>query len=125
MKTKNLMLSMLVLALVMLVSNTGFSQNSTSKNKEIKIMTSAQCGMCKTRIENGLVYEAGIKNVSLDLESKILTVNYNPNKTNEAQIRTLVNNLGYDADNTNANAEAYAKLPACCKKPAPGSKCTH
>jgi periplasmic mercuric ion binding protein len=116
MKAKNLILSLLVLSLFLLAVNTGYSQDNKSKNKVIKITTSAQCCMCKTRIENGLAYQAGIKNVSLDLETKVVKVIYNPKKTNPDNIRTIINNLGYDADDTKANKEAYDKLPACCKK---------
>lgn len=125
MKTKNLFLSLLVISLFVLATNTAYSQNKKMSNKEVKITTSAQCGMCKTRIENGLAYESGIKNVSLDLETKVLTVIYNPKKTNPDNIRTLINNLGYDADDTKANKEAYDKLPACCKKPEPGTNIIH
>jgi len=125
MKTKNRILSLLVISLFLMATNTGYSQNKKSGNKEIKITTSAQCGMCKTRIENGLAYEAGIKNVSLDLETKVVTVVYNPKKTNPDKIRTIINNLGHDADDTKANKEAYDKLPACCKKPEPGTKTIH
>jgi len=125
MKAKNLMLSLLVLSLFVLAANTGYSQDNKSKNKVIKITTSAQCSMCKTRIENGLAYEPGIKNVSLDLETKVVTVTYNPKKTNPDKIRTVINNLGHDADDTKANKEAYDKLPACCKKPEPGTKNMH
>ncbi|HNW69699.1 MAG TPA: heavy metal-associated domain-containing protein [Bacteroidales bacterium] len=124
MKAKNLIFSLMAIFIV-LASTAGFSQNSKSKNSEIKITTSAQCGMCKTRIENGLAYEPGIKNVSLDLETKVVTVSYNPKKTNPDKIRTIINNLGYDADDTKANKEAYDKLPPCCKKPEPGTKIIH
>ncbi|HNW89835.1 MAG TPA: heavy metal-associated domain-containing protein [Bacteroidales bacterium] len=124
MKAKNVIITTLVLAVFLLVSNVSFSQNVKKNEKEIKITTSAVCGMCKTRIEEGLAFEKGIKDAVLDLDTKVLTVVYNTKKTNEEQILTLINNMGYDANDTRANPEAYNKLPACCKNH-DGHKCTH
>jgi periplasmic mercuric ion binding protein len=113
MKTKNLLNVALMITILMMVSACGFSQKNT---KEIKIQTSAQCGMCKEKIEGAFAYETGVKKTNLDLQTKILTVVYNPAKTDENKIRKIINNLGYDADDTKANMAAYEKLPACCKK---------
>lgn len=124
MKAKNVMITTLVLAVFLLVSNVSFSQNVKKNEKEIKITTSAVCGMCKTRVEEGLAFEKGVKDVVLDLDTKVLTVVYNTKKTNEEQILTIINNMGYDANDTKANPEAYNKLPACCKNH-DGHKCTH
>ena len=92
------------------------------KNVEIKIKTSAVCGMCKDRIEQGLAFEKGIKDVSLDVETKIATVKYNPSKITPDEIRKAISKLGYDADEVLADKTAYDKLPKCCKKEAPEHK---
>ena len=92
------------------------------KNIEIKIKTSAVCGMCKDRIEQGLAFEKGIKDVSLDVETKIATVKYNPSKISPDEIRKAISKLGYDADEVVADKTAYDKLPKCCKKDAPEHK---
>ena len=113
MKTKNVVTTTFIVAIFMMISACGFSQKNT---KEIKIQTSAQCGMCKDRIEGAFAYEAGVKKTNLDLQTKVLTVVYNPEKTDENKIRKILNNLGYDADNTKGDPKAYEKLPACCKK---------
>lgn len=99
---------------VLILSSTAFAQKNT---EELKINTSAQCEQCKTRIETAMAYEKGIVKSDLDIESKVLTVTYKPSKTTPDKIRKALNEIGYDADNTLANAEAYSKLPGCCKKP--------
>ena len=86
------------------------------KNLEIKIKTSAVCGMCKDKIEQGLAYEKGIKDVNLNVETKIATVKYNPEKITPDQIRKAISKLGYNADEVLADKTAYDKLPKCCKK---------
>ena len=85
--------------------------------KHVKIKTSAQSELCKKTIENYLAYEKGIKDVELDLKSKIVTVKYSDKKTDYNQICEAITNLGYDADEKKADKDAYAKLPAECKKP--------
>ncbi len=96
------------------ISASAFAQK---KSAEIKIMTSAQCEMCKTRIEKAMAYEKGVVKSNLDVASKELTVIYKPGKTSPEKIRLALNEIGYDADETVANEKAYSKLPGCCKKP--------
>lgn len=86
----------------------------------VKIKTSAVCGMCKRKIEKNLAYEKGIEDVNLDVPSKIVTVKFNPKKTNLAEIKKIISNTGYDADEMASDPVAYEKLSSCCKKELPG-----
>jgi len=85
--------------------------------KNVKIKTSAQSDLCKETIENFLAYEKGVKDVELDLDSKVVTVKYSDKKTNYDQICDAISGLGYDADEKMADKDAYTKLPDECKKP--------
>ena len=113
MKKLNVLSLILFLALS---SSSSFGQTTTSKTKEIKILTSAVCGMCKTTIEKAMAYEKGVKSFSLDVESKVLTVVYNSKKTDPDKIRKAVTEVGYDADDIPAEKKAYDDLNPCCKK---------
>ncbi|RRB02723.1 heavy-metal-associated domain-containing protein [Larkinella rosea] len=84
--------------------------------KEVKIKTSAICEMCKERIERNLAFEKGIKESNLDLKDKVVTVRYNPKKTDVNKIKATISKTGYDADEVMADEKGYAKLPSCCKK---------
>ncbi len=90
---------------------------SAQKTDTIKIETSAQCEMCKERIETALEYESGVKSAILDEKTKVLTVVFNSAKTKPEKIKTAVSMTGYDADEMAADPKAYSKLPGCCKKP--------
>lgn len=94
-------------------SVTAFGQSK--KEAELKIKTSAVCGMCKTTIEKEMVFEKGVKESNLDVETKILTVTYNPKKTDPETIRKRLNVIGYDADSLKATTEAVMKLDPCCR----------
>ena len=117
MKTKIMFRTMLAVISILFISNTA-SYSQSSKPAEIKIKTSAVCGQCKDRIEKGMVYEKGIKDINLDVATKVATVKYNPLKTNPSDIRRAISKLGYDADSIPADKIAYNKLPSCCKKDA-------
>jgi len=88
-----------------------------AQGKEIKIQTTAQCGMCKERIETAMAFEKGVKSSSLDLETKILTVVIQDGKTRGDKVRMAVTKLGYDADGFKKDEKAYKNLPGCCKLP--------
>ncbi|MGA3014511.1 MAG: heavy metal-associated domain-containing protein [Bacteroidales bacterium] len=115
MKTKVILANIIAtIGLILLFSGGCFSQDK--KLAEIKVKTSSICSQCKNRIEQGMAYEKGIKDINLDVDSKIATITYNPLKTNPAEIRLAISKLGYDADTIPANKDAYNKLPPCCKK---------
>ncbi|MCX6282107.1 MAG: heavy metal-associated domain-containing protein [Bacteroidetes bacterium] len=120
MKTKIKILSSMMLLIFILASGTTFSQDK--KTETIKIKTSAVCDMCKDRIEQGMAFEKGVKNVVLDVKTKIVTITYVPSKTTPDDLRKAISKLGYDADNVAADKAAYSKLPACCKKDAATKK---
>ncbi|MBA3899941.1 MAG: cation transporter [Bacteroidetes bacterium] len=94
---------------------TSFAQGK-KKTEEISIKTSAVCGMCKNSLEKAMAYEKGVKKSSLDKESQVLTVVYNPKKTDAEKIRKAITEVGYDADEMSANPKAYENLNECCKK---------
>ncbi len=92
-----------------------FSQEKKRK-ETITVQTSAQCEQCKDRLEKKLAYTKGVKKSNLDLNTKGITVVYNPKKTTPEKIREIISKTGYDADSIAADAGAYQNLPGCCKK---------
>ena len=92
-------------------------ESNAQKNKETIIQTSAQCEMCKERLESNLSFEKGIKDVNLDMETKKILISYNPKKTDLSSLKKLISEIGYDADDIKANTVVYKNLPTCCKKP--------
>ncbi|MEI6684132.1 MAG: heavy-metal-associated domain-containing protein [Bacteroidota bacterium] len=116
-KTNTYLSALLILVTVMTLSAQAFAQEK--KIESIQIKTSAMCKQCKERIENGLVYDKGVKDVVLDVDTKIVTIRYNTKATNPETLRKKISKLGYDADTIPCDKAAYEKLPACCKKDAP------
>ena len=92
------------------------AKNSVSKKEIIKIKTSSVCGMCKETIEKALSFEKGISKVDLDVKTSVVTVTFNPSKTDAESIKKAISMAGYDADDVKADAKAYDGLHGCCKK---------
>ncbi|MCU0338674.1 MAG: heavy-metal-associated domain-containing protein [Spirosomaceae bacterium] len=96
----------------------GTAANKPGKEKEVKIKTSAQCDMCKERIEKNLTLSKGVTEAILNLDDKVVTVKYNPKRTDEDKLRKIITETGYDADNLMCVQSAHDKLPSCCQKDA-------
>lgn len=75
-----------------------------------------QCEECKDRIEKYLSREDGVTMVKVDYKKKTCKVTYLWDRTTVENIKTAIANTGYDAGDVTADAEAYKKLPTCCKK---------
>lgn len=94
----------------------GNLQAQTKKSDTLTVKSSVVCGMCKDRIEQGMAFEKGVKNILVNLDKKEVMLVYNPSKTNPADLKKKISALGYDADEVQADKVAYEKLPSCCKK---------
>jgi copper chaperone CopZ len=92
------------------------SKFAIAQTDTVRIKTSAQCDDCKERIEKYLSFEKGIKSSALDVDTKVITVVYNSEKTNTDKIREAITKVGYDADSLSADEKGYKRLPKCCQK---------
>lgn len=122
MKTQMIKITtMAFLAIVILFSGALVAQEKQKKKKveTIEIQSSVVCGDCEERVISNMAFEKGIKDVKVNLETKVITVTYKTAKTDEETIKKAITMIGYDADEMLADDKAYEKLPACCKKDAP------
>jgi periplasmic mercuric ion binding protein len=98
---------------------TAFSLKSPAQQKAImKAVISTpgvQCEVCKTRIENHLLHEDGMSSVRADYRKHTVTVAWFTDRTNLENIKTELANMGYDADDVTADADAYKRLPKTCQ----------
>ena len=120
MKTHWIKISTVALMTVaMLFSANLFAQKKANKTETVEIKSSVVCDMCEERVLKELAFEKGVKDVKVNLETKVITVTFRNNKTDKETIKKAITKIGYDADDLLADDEAYEKLPACCKKDAP------
>ncbi|HRH68232.1 MAG TPA: heavy-metal-associated domain-containing protein [Flavobacteriales bacterium] len=107
------------LAIGFFISANASGQGTTSTTKpgleSVKIQSSAICDMCEKTIETEMIYEKGVKKVDVDLSTAAVLVDFDPKKTDATKLRSALVKLGYSADGTPGNPEAFAKLPLCCQ----------
>ena len=89
---------------------------AAAKGEVVTIQTSAVCEKCKARIEKALKVSDGVMEAYLNLNNKKVKVKYDSAKLSPDQIRTIISNTGYDADNVKANTTSFNSLPKCCRK---------
>jgi copper chaperone CopZ len=105
----------LLLLTLILLSARAWSQDPEAL-VNIAIRTNAVCDMCRETIEKELIYEKGVRMVTLDLDSNVIRVQIDPKRTDVAKVRVAVTKLGYAADSLPPDAKARLELPACCQK---------
>jgi copper chaperone CopZ len=107
----NLFPKAIVITVFLMCSYQGNAQNT----KTVKFHTSAQCGMCKSTIENALSYKPGIQFAELSMEDMFLTVKFKTKKTDEDAVKKMVSDIGYSAGDLKADEKAMRELPKCCQ----------
>ncbi|RYY49071.1 MAG: copper chaperone [Chitinophagaceae bacterium] len=108
---------------LLFVALLGFVLTAGAQSKTVDKATIStpgiQCDMCKKKIETYLMRQDGIKAVKVDVKKKAVGVQWITDRTNIENIKTMIANLGYDADDVTKEESAYKKLPPCCKIPSP------
>jgi mercuric ion binding protein len=92
----------------------GFSAFAQSVQTE-KFKVQGNCNMCKARIEKAAKSVEGVQSADWELKTKMITVKFDPAKTDLHKIHMAIAEAGHDTDMHKASDEAYDKLPACCK----------
>lgn len=112
------MKKLLTFLVVALMGLTVFAQKAETQT--ITIQTNGTCEHCKKVMMDNVPQWKGVEKCTYDLKTAKVTITYQPQKTSPETLRQGISQLGYDADNVKANAEARAKLPSCCTQPSSG-----
>ncbi|MBI9068853.1 MAG: copper ion binding protein [Salinivirgaceae bacterium] len=89
------MTKILIIALIATTSTTSFSQNK--EVKKVMYECDIDCISCKENIMKNIPYEKGIKNISIDLDQKLVTVDFKEGKNTSEGIRKAIEKLGYSS----------------------------
>ena len=88
---------------------------TAQKSQTVTFQTSAQCGMCKERIEKEMNFAPGVQYAELNMEDMSLTIKFKSKKTTADDLRKQVAAIGYTADGVKPKEEDVKKLPLCCQ----------
>jgi len=90
----------LILLGVFLCLGTVFNLQAQKKEKkkkteEVVFLTDLHCENCQKKIEKNISWEKGVKDLSVDLDEKKVTILYDPSKTNPEKLQVAIEKLGY------------------------------
>jgi periplasmic mercuric ion binding protein len=103
-------LGFLIVAIVALFTHQTVLAQAT-KTETFKVF--GNCSMCEKRIEKAAAAE-GVTKADWNVDTKIMTVTYDPSKITNAAIQKKIANVGHDTDKEKAADSVYDKLPGCC-----------
>jgi periplasmic mercuric ion binding protein len=96
---------------------TSFAQRKVSDKAVISIPDLQPCDECIEKLQLVLTREEGVTGITINAKKKIITATWLTDRTNKENIKVAIANLGYRADDIEAEETAYKKLPKCCKIP--------
>jgi len=98
-----------------LISETPKAQPTSGGNTDtiITFKVFGACEMCKDRIETALKVK-GIKSADWNVDSKMVTITYEPARVSIEKIHNRITAVGHDTHLKKANNAVYNKLPDCC-----------
>lgn len=85
---------------------------TSTKTESIKVW--GNCETCEARIEKAAKVN-GVTKATWDSKTQMLSLVYDPSKTNSDDIQKKIATVGHDTEKYKADDKAYAKLPGCCK----------
>jgi len=108
----------LKIAIASVIAVLTFSFNTHAKpmhDETTSFKVWGNCEMCKKRIELALKANKSIKSADWNVESKMITVVFDPHAINTDDVQKIVANAGHDTEKVKANVAIYKKLPGCCQ----------
>ena len=68
------------------------------KTETVTFKTSMTCKNCVKKIEGNIPFEKGVRDLKVSLEDKLVTITYDPSKTDEETLCKAIEKLGYTAE---------------------------
>jgi copper chaperone CopZ len=102
---KRVLLIMLVIVIPAILT----AQEKDKNTETVKFKTSIFCNNCVNKIMTNLPQEKGVKDVKCDLGTKEVSVTYQKDKNNPAEIKKAIEKLGYTAKEVTPETAAVKK----------------
>jgi len=104
----------MVIGVTISAQSQGHMNMTTTKTETLKVW--GNCDECKARIEKTVKAE-GATSADWNMKTKILTVTFDPAKTNVDSFSKRLAAVGHDTEKYRADDKAYKALDACCQYP--------
>jgi outer membrane receptor for ferrienterochelin and colicins len=115
---KSIIFSIVLAALFSLFYTDGSAQ--VSKDSTLTFRVEGACGLCQQRIEEA-AKGRGVRSAKWDVDTKILSLTFDPAKTSVAKVQERIATVGHDTELKKADEKVYNALPDCCHYKEPGA----
>jgi len=91
----------IILAVMFLAGTcTVFAQDKKGNNKEEQVifLVSMDCHNCEQKIKKNIPFEKGVKDLTTNLDKKLVTIKYHPDKTDKDKLKKSIEKLGYTCE---------------------------
>ena len=90
--------SLILVASLFFFSNSASAQGKKAeKEAVVTYSVNIECPSCKKKLEAKLPYEAGVKDLKIDLDARTIWMKYDANKTDKVKLAKAIEKLGYEA----------------------------
>lgn len=97
------------------VSFAQYQQTQKVSGKAVIKTPTILCEKCQEKVEFFISHRPGVTSVAVNTRKKTTTVTWLNDRTTLENIKTDIANLGYDADDIEAEEYAFKRLPKACK----------
>lgn len=114
MKTMKFIIAAVFALTITIAANAQAHDHSAMTAKTESFFVNGLCEMCQARIEKAAAID-GVSKADWNIETKILTLVYDPSSTGSEDVLKSISAAGHDNEKFMAPDDVYNKLPACCK----------
>jgi mercuric ion binding protein len=114
MKTNKLFLVIIMILAINNILTAQTPAGTTGKQKTVTFKVWGNCEMCKSRIEKAVRAE-GAATADWRTDTKLLTVTFDPSRTNVDAFSKKLAAAGHDTEKYRADDKTYNALADCCK----------
>ena len=90
----------LAAVVVVLATYVIYAQDKKRNTKEEQVVfsVSMDCHNCEQKVKKNIPYEKGVKDLSTDLEKRLVTIKYHTDKTDKAKLKKSIEKLGFTCE---------------------------
>jgi periplasmic mercuric ion binding protein len=92
-----------------------YQQTQKAVGKAVIKTPTIVCEKMQEKVEFFISHQVGVTGISININKKTTTVSWLNDRTTLENIKTAIANLGFDADDIEAEEYAYKRLPKECK----------
>lgn len=86
--------------------STSVQLQEKKKTQTVTFKTNIHCKNCVKKVYDNLSFERGVKDLKVSLDEKLVTITYDPSKTDEDTLAKALEKLGYTAEKVETAPEA-------------------